>query len=85
MRLTKLIHRIMANPANVDFHDLIRVVEAFGYQLERISGSHRIYRHPITRQKLNLQPVGKQAKPYQVRQFIKEVESYNLSIEDEQP
>jgi hypothetical protein len=38
--------------------------------------------HPDVPRPLNLQEVGGQAKPYQVRQFLKAVEQYNLSMED---
>jgi hypothetical protein len=32
---------------------------------------------------LNLQAVGGEAKPYQIRQFLRLVERYNLRLEDE--
>ena len=38
--------------------------------------------HPDVPRPLNLQEVGGQAKPYQVRQFLKLIELYNLSLED---
>jgi len=38
--------------------------------------------HPEIPRPLNLQSVGGQAKPYQIRQFLKLVEQYNLTLED---
>jgi len=40
--------------------------------------------HPEVRELVNLQNVGGKAKPYQVRQFLRLVERYNLTMEDEQ-
>lgn len=82
MKTSKLFRQIESNPRNVDFRDLVKVVEAFGYVLERTSGSHHMFRHPEIRQKLNLQPQGKSAKSYQVRQFLKDVERYNLQLKE---
>jgi hypothetical protein len=55
--------------ANISFSDMQRLVEAFGFELRRTSGSHH---------------VRGQAKPYQIRQFLRLVERYALSLEDEQ-
>ncbi|MGH2568248.1 MAG: type II toxin-antitoxin system HicA family toxin, partial [Bacteroidota bacterium] len=58
------------------------LVEAFGFQRERISGSHHIYVHPNIPELVNLQSVKGQAKPYQVRQFLAIIEKYNLRLGD---
>jgi predicted RNA binding protein YcfA (HicA-like mRNA interferase family) len=68
---------------NVRFADLIDLVEAFGFELARVSGSHHIFTHPEITELLNLQEVHGQAKPYQVRQFLRLVERYNLKLRDE--
>lgn len=60
-----------------------RPVEAFGSELRPTSGSHHIFVHPDVRELLNLQEVRGQAKPYQIRQFLRLVERYALSLEDE--
>ena len=74
---------MIENPRNVRFEDLIRVVEGFGFRLDRISGSHHIYKLPGIRQLINLQNVGGMAKAYQVKQFLELVEEYDLRLEDE--
>lgn len=61
-----------------------RLVEAFGFVLSRVSGSHHIFTHPNVPELVNLQNVGGNAKPYQIRQFLKLVEVYNLKLEDDQ-
>jgi predicted RNA binding protein YcfA (HicA-like mRNA interferase family) len=60
-----------------------RLVEAFGFELRRTSGSHHVFVHPDVRELVNLQDVRGQAKPYQVRQFIRLVERYALRMGDE--
>lgn len=64
--------------ANVSFGDFVSLVEAFGFAQERISGSHHIFRHQTLAVRLNLQPYGGQAKPYQLRQFLRAVEQHGL-------
>jgi hypothetical protein len=60
-----------------------RLVEAFGFELQRTSGSHHVFVHPDVRELLNLQEVRGQAKPYQIRQFLRLVERYALSLADQ--
>ena len=69
--------------ANVAFADMRRLVESFGFELRRTSGSHHVFVHPDVTELLNLQEVRGQAKPYQVRQFLRLVERYALRREDE--
>ncbi len=67
---------------NVDFADFTRLVEAFGFRLDRTRGSHHFYVHVNAPEVMNLQSVQGEAKPYQIRQFLKLVERYNLALED---
>lgn len=58
------------------------MVEAFGFNLSRISGSHHIFTHPEIKEIVNLQNVNGQAKSYQVKQFLKLVERYDLELKE---
>lgn len=69
--------------ANVRFADLQNLVEGLGFELRRTSGSHHIYAHPDVPELVNLQDVGGQAKPYQVRQVLCLIERYGLQLKDE--
>ena len=82
MKPRKLLERLLASPANARFEDVCRLAEAFGFRLSRVSGSHHIYLHPGVDELVNIQAVGGEAKPYQVRQFLRLVERYNLTLED---
>jgi predicted RNA binding protein YcfA (HicA-like mRNA interferase family) len=59
------------------------LVEAFGFRLERVRGSHHIFIHPEVKEIVNLQNVKGQVKPYQVRQVLKIVERYALELGDD--
>ena len=68
---------------NVAFDDMVSLVEGFGFKLVRRQGSHHIFSHPTIAELINLQERSGQAKPYQIRQFLKLAERYNLHLEDE--
>lgn len=63
---------------NVGFDDFTSLIEAFGFELERVSESHHIFRHHTLAVRLNLQTDGGQAKPYQLRQFLRAIEQHGL-------
>jgi len=71
------------NLTNVQYRDFVRLVEAFGFALARVSGGHQIFNHPDVAELINLQNVSGQAKPYQIRQFLRLAERYNLQLEDD--
>lgn len=57
---------------------MCNIAEAFGFRFRGGKGSHRIYVRKGITELLNFQNVNGKAKPYQVKQFIKIVEKYNL-------
>ena len=60
-----LARLVRGDLANVSFSDVRRLVESFGFQLRRTSGSHHIFVRPDVPELLSLQEVRGQAKPYQ--------------------
>ena len=78
MKVQKILQKARNQPANVRFGDMRKLVEAYGFNLDRINGSHHVFVHPSIPELLNLQDEGGKAKAYQVRQFIKLVDKYNL-------
>lgn len=84
MRSKKLLSRVVRGDlANARFTDVARLLEALGFQLVRISGSHHIWSHPEIPEALNLQDVHGEVKPYQLRQFLRLAKRYNLRLEDD--
>lgn len=82
MRARKIYEKMLVNVQNVRFADFCKVVEAFGYRLDRTKGSHHIYEHPDAPRPLNVQSCRGQAKPYQIRQFLRDVEEFHLTLND---
>jgi len=62
---------------------MIVLVEGFGFRLSRTDGSHHIFVHPDIPELVNLQEVKGQAKPYQMRQFLKLIERHSLRLEED--
>lgn len=66
---------------NIDFADFCRLIEAFGFGLDRQEGSHRIYVRDAVVERVNVQPMKDgSAKHYQVRQFRDLVKEYDLKL-----
>ena len=78
----KLIQKLLSGSKDIRFSDAQSAIEAFGFHLDRVSGSHHIYIHPEVKELINLQDVNGKAKPYQIKQFLEIVERYNLELED---
>lgn len=83
MNRRKLLEKIIGGSKNIRFADMLNLVRGFGFQLSRTEGSHQIFFRPDIPELVNLQNVKGQAKPYQIRQFLKLVEKHNLKLEDE--
>jgi predicted RNA binding protein YcfA (HicA-like mRNA interferase family) len=84
MKRQKLLARILTNPRNVRFADFVSLVQAFGFELDRVSGSHHVFKHSGIPELINIQDVGGEAKPYQIRQFLKLVERHDLRMESDE-
>jgi len=84
MNRRRLLRRLASGALkNVAFSDLKNLAEGFGFHLDRVSGSHHIFVHAGIPELVNLQDVKGEAKPYQIRQFLKLVERHNLQLEDD--
>ena len=81
MNPRKLLKRALASPAGLRFAEMEALLRAFGFRLQRISGSHHIYARLGTAELMNLQEINGMAKPYQVRQFLKLIERLNINLE----
>ena len=83
MKPDELLRRLARGDfRNVRFSDARRLAEALGFELDRVRGSHHIFRHPDVGQRLNLQERGGEAKPYQPHQLLDLIERYDLELKD---
>ena len=64
------------------FADFVRLISSFGFKLDRVNGSHHIFVHDDIDEIINIQNVKGEAKPYQIKQFLKIIELNNLKLEE---
>lgn len=83
MNSKRLLSRLVSGAVNnVAFADMVGLVRGFGFRLVRTNGSHHIFAHRDIAELINIQNAGGQAKPYQIRQFLRLVEKNNLTLEE---
>lgn len=84
MKKRKLLEKVLSGSKNIRFDEFVVLLIGFGFELKRIKGSHHLFKHPSVSALLSIQPTDSgQAKPYQVRQFLKLVEEFSLRLNDE--
>ena len=83
MKKKKLLEKILSGSRNIQFDEMVSLVEAFGFKLARVSGSHHIFKHPNVNDIVNIQNRRGKAQPYQIRQFLAIVEENSLKLEEE--
>jgi predicted RNA binding protein YcfA (HicA-like mRNA interferase family) len=75
----KLFTQLMqSTDRSVSFRDFVAMIEAFGFIYSRTKGSHLSYKHPSCPKLMVIQPLGKDAKRYQVREFLDLVTEFEL-------
>ena len=80
----KLFAKIKNNPQDIRFDEICKIAEVFGFKYKGGKGSHKVYSRKGIPEILNFQNVRGKAKPYQVKQFLKLIEDYNLTIKEGQ-
>jgi HicA-like toxin of HicAB toxin-antitoxin system len=83
-RTDRTLERVLSGraDANIGFADLRRLLLRLGF-VERVRGDHHIFSHDGITEILNLQPLGAQAKPYQVKQVRQRLVRYQLGGDDD--
>lgn len=78
-KFEKLIQKVLSGSSdrNIDFNELCGLLETLGFD-NRIKGSHHIYYKEKIPEIINLQPAGKKAKAYQVKQVRELLIKYKL-------
>jgi predicted RNA binding protein YcfA (HicA-like mRNA interferase family) len=83
MKARKILIKALSGSKSIRFQEFTYLIEALGFVLERITGSHRLFKHPDVPDLLSVQPTkDSKAKSYQVRQLIKLIEEYSLSLDE---
>ena len=75
----KILFKILNghNDNNINFSDLQNILNKLGFT-ERIKGSHHIFTKNNVEEIINLQPIGKLSKPYQIKQVRNVILKYSL-------
>ncbi len=68
--------------ASIDFEALCAMLRRIGFT-ERIRGSHHIFTKDGVEEIINIQPKGRAAKPYQVKQIRNLIVKYRLGNTNE--
>jgi len=77
----KLLIKILnGSYQNISFNDFVALIERFGFEFVRQKGSHQIFWNDDIKESLNIQNVEGEAKPYQVKDFLKIIEEYDLKL-----
>jgi predicted RNA binding protein YcfA (HicA-like mRNA interferase family) len=78
-QIEKLLLRMLSGKSDttIDFADLCVLLKHLGFE-DRIRGSHHIFTKEGVAEIINIHPIGKQAKPYQVKQVRKIILAYQL-------
>lgn len=78
---SKLYEQLLQSTTrSIAYRDFDKLVVAFGFSFDRMNGSHAIYKHPLVPRPFPIQPEGKDAKRYQVRELLELVEQYGLQL-----
>ena len=79
-RLLQRLHRGTLN--NISFTDFTNLLRGYGFELNRVNGSHHIFVNPDINEIINIQEVRREVKPYQIRQFLRLVAFYDIQLEE---
>lgn len=78
----KLLAELEQSKKNFRFSRFVTIIEAFGFRLSRVKGSHHIFKREDVRENVNVQDKKGKAKAYQIDQFFKLVSKYDLRAEE---
>lgn len=74
--------KITTGRGRIKFRDFQKLLLGFGFRLDRIRGSHHIYVHAKVTRAFSVQPVGNEAKPFQVRQLRDMIIEFDLNLDE---
>jgi len=78
-KFDRLLYKILSGRSdrNIAFSELSYILEKLGFQ-KRIKGDHHIFYHDRIVEIINIQPIGSDAKAYQVKQIRNIILKYKL-------
>jgi hypothetical protein len=81
-KLEKILGQVLrgGSDQNIAFDDLLYLLGSLGFE-KRIKGSHHVFSKDGIEEIINIQPTGRDAKPYQVKQVRVIIVKYKLAGE----
>ena len=79
-QIVKLFDHMSRNKKG-KFTDLQKLLLAHGFRRVRVRGSHEIYIRDGVPERIIIQPNGKEAMDYQIREFFRIVREYEISMD----
>jgi predicted RNA binding protein YcfA (HicA-like mRNA interferase family) len=79
--LDRIYEKVLAREGTIAYRDFEALLEALGFTRKGQKGSHRIYLHPAVGRPFPVQPDGKDAKRYQIRQLRDMIHRYRLTLD----
>lgn len=73
--------KVLSGQGTIAFRDFEALLDALGFVFKNQKGSHRIYTHHAIDRPFPIQPDGKDAKQYQVRQLRDMVRKYGIRLD----
>lgn len=77
----KTLEAVLSGRGTIPFRDLEHLLSALGFKHVRTRGSHHVYSHPEVPWLLSIQPIGKDAKRYQIRQLSDIIREFGLGLD----
>ncbi|MGB9367681.1 MAG: type II toxin-antitoxin system HicA family toxin [Xanthobacteraceae bacterium] len=77
---TATLEKVMSGRGTVTFRDFEALLTALGFTMRNQRGSHRIYIHPAIDRPFPIQPDGKDAKRYQIRELRDMIRRYGIEL-----
>lgn len=81
-RIRKIVEKILEGRSdqNIAFDDMCHVLDRAGFSSRRSGGSHRVFYKDGVAEIINVQPKGKLAKAYQVKQVRDLLVRYKIEV-----
>jgi predicted RNA binding protein YcfA (HicA-like mRNA interferase family) len=76
-----ILAKVKSGHGRIQFRDFQKLLVRLGFRLDRTRGSHHVYVHPRVTRPLSVQPIGNEAKPFQVRQLKDMIAEFGLKLE----
>jgi predicted RNA binding protein YcfA (HicA-like mRNA interferase family) len=80
-RIAKLYEQLLRSKRG-KFVDLQKLLLAHGFRLARVRGSHEVYVRDDVPEHITIQPNGKDAMDYQIREFLRIVREFQIPMND---